>query len=119
MNKILIVDDDEDILLSLSLILKRNGFEVVTLQDCRKTVQTITHENPELVLLDINLGFCDGRELCLKLKNTQHYPHHVILFSANPELVKSIDLYKADEFIKKPFSIKEFVETMRQHMPLP
>lgn len=118
MNKILIVDDDEDILLSVSLILKRSGFDVISLQDCRKAIQTVADEKPDLILLDINLGFCDGRQLCLELKNRQSYSHHILLFSANPELVESIDLYKADEFIRKPFSIKAFVATLREHMLL-
>ena len=117
MNKILIVDDDEDILLSLGLLLSRHGFEVISLQDCRKTVQTVSDEKPDLILLDINLGFCDGRQLCLELKNRRGYAHHILLFSANPELVEAIDLYKADEFIRKPFSIKAFVATLREHMP--
>lgn len=118
MNRILVVDDDEDILDSVSLVLRRNGFEVISLSDCRQTVERAAEIHPDLILLDINLGFCDGRQLCLELKNRHRFPHHILLFSANPEMAESIELYKADEFIAKPFSIKEFVLTIREHVPV-
>lgn len=116
MSKILVVDDDEDILESVSFVLEKYGFEVCGLSDCRKTVSTAAQEKPDLILLDINLGFCDGRQLCLQLKNRYSYQKRILLFSANPELVESIDLYQADEFIRKPFGIKEFVSKIREHI---
>ena len=118
MNKVLIVDDDADILESVSWILKKNDFEVVTLIDCRKLLETVREMEPDLILLDINLGHCDGRQLCLQLKNKNLFSHHILLFSANPELVESTSLYKADDFISKPFVIKEFVTTIREHIPV-
>lgn len=118
MNSILVVDDDDDILESVTFVLERNGFDVIALSDCRKIIEVAAYKKPDLILLDINLGHCDGRQLCLQLKNKWRFPKHILLFSANPELVESIDLYKADEFIRKPFSIKEFVHTIREHMPV-
>ena len=116
MNRILVVDDDEDILDSVSWILNKNGFDVFPLSDCRRTIQMAAEVQPDVILLDINLGYCDGRQLCLELKNRHQFPRHILLFSANPELVESIGLYKADEFICKPFSIKEFVLTIKEHI---
>ena len=118
MNKILVVDDDADILNSVSWILRKNDFEVVTLIDCRKVLETVRDTKPDLILLDINLGYCDGRQLCLQLKNTNLFNHPILLFSANPEMVESVSLYKADDFIQKPFAIKEFVTTIREHLLL-
>ncbi len=118
MNKILVADDDNDILDIVSLILKMQGFEVISLLDCRQVIKTAEEVKPDLILLDINLGFCDGRKLCLELKNVHLFGNHILLFSANPELATSLNHYKADGFIRKPFDVKGFVNTIRAHMPI-
>lgn len=116
MSKILVVDDDEDILFTVDRILTKNHFDVTCLSDCRKMVQTAQDMKPDLILLDINLGYCDGRKLCLDMKSKHRFGKHILLFSANSEMVKGLSLYGADDFIEKPFDIKRFVETIRQHI---
>ena len=113
MNKVLVVDDDEDIVDCVCMILQANGFDVVCLYDCRQVIKTVEEKKPDLILLDINLGFCDGRELCLELKERHLFKKPILLFSAKAEHAKTLHLYKADDFIEKPFGVTEFVKTIR------
>ena len=118
MQKIMIVEDDEDILFIVALLLKKNRFSVIQVSDCKKAVAVALEWMPDLILFDINLGLCDGRQLCLELKTVHHFNAPVLLFSANQELVSNLDLYKADAFIQKPFEAKELVNTIRRHLGL-
>ena len=116
MSKILVVDDDIDILDGIEVYLKRKKLNVVSLSDCRKVTQTVQSERPDLILLDIKLGICDGRQLCLQLKNRYRYTQPILLFSSSPELGDTVYEYQADDFILKPFSIQEFYTTIQEHL---
>ena len=108
--KILVVDDNRDILEIVEIILKNDGYGVKTLLDGNDTYQAVDSYKPDVILLDVCLGSSDGREICKKLKNanlTKHIP--VIMFSAN---VKSDDVSKeckANDFIAKPFDIQNLL----------
>ena len=117
MSKILIVDDDQDILTVASLLLKMNGFEVDTTCNGNKTIECIKNNEPDLVLLDVNLGNEDGRMICKKLKSnstTNHIP--IVLFSANHDIDKSYSDCGADDFIAKPFDSMAFIEALKKHL---
>src|SRR5690349_6595130 len=116
MQKILVVEDDEDILFVVSRLLKKNDFEVIALSDCKNAVNTAMKLHPDLILMDINLGSCDGREICLNLKVKQLFTIPIILFSANCELEPTTAHYKADGFIQKPFEAGELVENLRHYL---
>lgn len=114
MKKVLVVDDDTDILELVKLALTMHGLEVSVLSRWEKIDDTIREFMPGLILLDISLGTADGREICRNLKAseaTKDIP--VILFSANIEFQKGIDRYQAEGFIAKPFELKKLVETVR------
>jgi DNA-binding response OmpR family regulator len=117
MKKVLVLDDDLDILDLVKLILNRAGIEVQTIFQWARMGETIQKFHPDLILLDISLGTADGRELCKGLKAdaiTSHIP--VILFSANAEFQKTIDDCHAQGFISKPFSVKHLVEIIKQNL---
>ncbi len=117
MSKILIVDDDEDILTVASMLLRMNGFEVDTITNGNKTEESIHINHPDLVLLDVNLGGEDGRKICRSLKDnktTNHIP--VVLFSANHEIDRSYTDCGADDFIAKPFETLEFITALKKHL---
>jgi DNA-binding response OmpR family regulator len=116
MQKILVVEDDEDILLMVAKLLRKNHFEVLTVSDCSKAVNTAKTSNPDLILMDINLGPCDGREICLNLKAEQLFTIPIILFSANTELEPTTSHYRADGFIQKPFEGNALVENLRHYL---
>jgi DNA-binding response OmpR family regulator len=116
MHKILVVEDDEDILFVVSRLLKKHDFEVITVSDCKKAVNTAMTSYPDLILMDINLGPCDGREICLNLKVKQLFTIPIILFSANFELEPTTSHYKADGFIQKPFEANKLVDNLRDFL---
>src|SRR5690348_1122459 len=84
-NKILVVDDDIDILFIVDFILKRNGFDVMAFNNPSNSfVEIVNQVKLAVILLDIQLGAYDGRILCKQVKDIEVHAHiPVILFSAN------------------------------------
>ena len=117
MNRILVLDDDPDILSLVQAILKMNNFAVEAISRWENMDNSITSFNPDLILLDVSLIGADGRDICKKIKHadkTRHIP--VILFSANAEMGKNIQDCQAEGFIAKPFELSDFVQTIRIHL---
>ena len=114
MNKILVVDDDTDILGLVKILLHSNNYDVKAISRWEEIDTSIHNFKPDLVLLDVSLGGADGREICKSIKaakETKHLP--VILFSANPEMGKFIEDCSAQSFIPKPFELKYLLSTIR------
>jgi DNA-binding response OmpR family regulator len=117
MSRILVVDDDPDILTIVQILLRMNNFTVMAIskwQDITKTIKSFT---PDLILLDVALSGADGREICRQLKEsyeTQHIP--VILFSAHYSLADNIQEFMANGLITKPFETSYLLETIRKNM---
>src|SRR5690349_16581220 len=118
MNKILVVDDDLDILEVLKFLLKKNGYEVILLSEAQQVIVTVKEAKPDVVLLDINLSGYDGREICKYLKATLHVKTPVILFSANISYKNSYKEYLADDFLEKPFEVKRLLNVLHSHLPV-
>ncbi len=109
--KVLIIDDDIDTLTSISFLLAINGFIVETEPLWQNTFNKIRLFNPDLILLDVNLRGEDGRNVCQQIKTTPDFHHiHIILFSAHITLKSDLKGSLADDFIGKPFEIKELIE---------
>ncbi len=104
--KILVVDDEPDILLFLQVILEEEGYSVVTTDKGEYLEKLNNGSLPHLVLLDVLLSGKDGREIVKHLKSqakTKHIP--VIMFSAHPSTEETALKAGADAFIAKPFDI--------------
>lgn len=111
MRKILVVDDDIDVLTVVQLILEANSFEVQAISKWQLINNYIESFKPHLILLDISLGTQDGRNICKQLKSsekTKHIP--VILFSANINAEDSLTECMAIGFISKPFDINHLIQ---------
>ncbi|MDB5022358.1 MAG: response regulator [Mucilaginibacter sp.] len=116
--KILIIDDDPDILDLLSLILVKGGYEVRTLS-CGETVfDDIKDFQPDLVLMDVMLAGMDGRAICKSIKeNHLTYFLPVILISGTHDLAKSLDLPGGpNDFVAKPFDIVYLLERIAMQL---
>jgi DNA-binding response OmpR family regulator len=114
MNKILVVDDDPDILELVKIMLTMNNFKVEALARWQDIDDTIESFRPDLVLLDVSLGGADGRDICKNMrltKETSNIP--VILFSANAEMGKYIKECHAHAFVAKPFELSHLVNTIK------
>ncbi len=109
--KVLIIDDDIDTLTSISFLLAIYGFTVETEPLWQNTFNKIKLFDPELILLDVNLRGEDGRNLCQQIKTTADCQHiHIILFSAHLSSKSDLKGSLADDFIGKPFEIKDLIE---------
>jgi DNA-binding response OmpR family regulator len=110
--KILIIDDDADLLELLQGFLESNGFEVKTNQSSEGIFQTIEQYQPNLIILDYLLNGINGGELCHQVKSTTHIP--VILYSAYSKVLLSLGTYGCDQFIPKPFDLYFLLESVRR-----
>lgn len=117
-HKILVVDDDLDILEVLKFLLRKHGYEVIALSEAQKVVETVKSSNLDIILLDINLSGYDGREICKHLKTQLHLKIPVVLFSANATYKGSYKDSQADDFVEKPFEIKKLLSVLRSHLPV-
>lgn len=114
--KILVVDDEEDILNLLSYNLEKAGFNVVTAEDGPEALELAVRESPDLILLDIMLPNMEGTEVLKRLKAdaiTEGTP--VIMLTAKGEEIDRIVGFElgADDYITKPFSPRELILRVR------
>lgn len=117
MKRILVVDDDIDILTVVKLVLESNEFEVAAISDWQKIFTQIETFHPDLILLDVSLGIQDGRNLCKQVKSNGDTKHiSIILFSANHNVEKSVQECLANTFISKPFDINDLIEKINNQL---
>lgn len=114
--KILIVDDEPNILELLKFNLENNGFKVIKALNGEQALELIKLEKPDLILLDVMLPGIDGYELCKILRrktDTSEIP--IILITAkNEEIDKILGLeIGADDYITKPFSVRELIARVK------
>ncbi len=113
-SKILIVDDEINILMSLEYLLKRKGYEVFIARNGQEALTLSQEKKPHLVLLDIMMPDVDGYAVCEKLKALRQ-PPKVIFLSAKS---KKSDIEKgyevgADQYMIKPFSTRDLVTEIK------
>ncbi|NMG03132.1 response regulator transcription factor [Azoarcus taiwanensis] len=115
-NKILIADDEQNIVISLEFLMKREGFEVSIAVDGEEAVDRIRSEKPDLVLLDVMMPKKSGFEVCQEVKADPDLAAVKILMltakGRDTEVAKGLAL-GADAYMTKPFSTKELVEKVR------
>ena len=117
MSKILIIDDDPEILHSLDYLLTANGFIVETESRWQNIHRRVDLFGPDLILLDVSLGGEDGRNISRQIKAGLFTKNiQVILLSANPNARRNLPDALADDFIKKPFEPKELIEKIQSRL---
>lgn len=117
MSKILVVDDDADILSVMEILFSMKGFEVEVIAKGDSTFPKIELFKPDIILLDVLISGQDGRSICRKLKSdneTRHIP--VIMFSAHPAAAATIAEYGADDFIAKPFDMNNLLQKVNYQL---
>ena len=117
MSRILVVDDDTDILSVMETLLTMKGFEVEVTAKGENTIPKINSFKPDLILLDVLISGYDGRTICKQIKSnkaTQHIP--VIMFSAHPGAAATITDYGANDFIAKPFDVSHLLKKVSEQL---
>jgi DNA-binding response OmpR family regulator len=117
MNKILVVDDDLDILSLVQVMLSMNNFKVEAISRWEDISNRMEDFKPDLVLLDVSLAGADGRDICKNMRTTKETADiPVILFSANAEMGNYIKECRAQAFIPKPFELSNLINTIRTYV---
>jgi len=112
-NSIALVDDDKNILQSLSVALEAEGFAVRTYEDGGEALKAMTAQPVDLAILDIKMPRMDGMELLANLRKQSAMPV-IFLTSKDDEVDEVLGLRMgADDYIKKPFSQRLLVERIR------
>src|SRR5262245_9963646 len=110
---ILLVDDEEPVQKLLTYPLERDGYRVVQARDGEEALARFDEERPDLVVLDVMLPKLDGLEVCKRLRSSSTVPI-IMLTARDDEVDKVLGLeLGADDYITKPFSIREFRSRVR------
>ncbi len=114
MNRILIVEDNHDVLWVVKIVLKRYGFKVMAIPRGEDVMDKTRTFRPHLILLDVVLSGISGVDVCNELKaneKTKEIP--IIMFSAHANMNDILKLSKPDDFIAKPFDVNELVKKIK------
>ncbi|MBK6631696.1 MAG: response regulator [Betaproteobacteria bacterium] len=115
--RILIVDDEPNIVVSLEFLMKREGFEVAVAGDGEAALREVEAKKPDLMLLDIMLPKKNGFEVCQTIRaNPEWRAIKIVMLTAkgrDTEVAKGTAL-GADAYMTKPFSTKDLIAQVRQ-----
>ena len=110
---IALVDDDRNILTSVSMALESEGFHVRTYEDGAEALRALTHKPADLVVLDIKMPRLDGMELLTRLRRASDVPA-IFLTSRDDDVDEALGLKMgADDYVRKPFSQRLLIERIR------
>lgn len=116
--KILVIEDDEDILTILNIIFEEEGFEVV-LFNTGTTAAHIKLIHPDLILLDVRIAGYNktGAEICAEIKSNPNFPKiPVLLVSAEADIRQLAKSCGADGYVSKPFDISEVILQVKEFL---
>jgi two-component system, OmpR family, KDP operon response regulator KdpE len=111
--KILIVDDEPNILATVAPLLRARGYEVLTAMTGRAALDTFDRDHPDLIVLDLGLPDMDGVQVCQQIRASDHVPILVLSArGAEGDKVRALDA-GADDYVTKPFGIEELLARIR------
>ena len=115
--RILIVDDDLDLLMLLDRRLQKEGYEIETAASLPEAEEIIATFSPHLLLLDINVNGEDGRQLCWRLKKSEVYKEMKILIMSGYDFSTGrAALFGADSLLPKPLHTDILVHVIAEHL---
>jgi DNA-binding response OmpR family regulator len=116
-SRILIIDDEPNIVLSLEFLMKREGFEVAVAGDGESALRAMAERRPDLVILDVMMPRLNGFEVCQRIRAAPALAGvRVLMLTAKgreSEMKKGLEL-GADAYVTKPFSTRDLVAEIRR-----
>lgn len=116
MARVLIIEDEESISLSLEFLLRKEGYEVSCARDGAAALQMLAQQAPDMVLLDVMLPLINGFDLCRMMRADPALEKtRIMLLTARgreSEVARGLSL-GADAYLTKPFSTRELMDTVR------
>lgn len=119
LKKILIVDDEPDILTVTTYRLEKLGYEISTAIDGREALNVVHKETPDLIFLDLLLPIINGYEVCKQIKADERLKRiPVVLFTASVvhDILEKVKETGADDYLLKPFTPEDLLEKVRRFM---
>jgi DNA-binding response OmpR family regulator len=114
--KVLVVDDDIDILDAVTLLLEADGFDTQKISRGEEIYNAIASYKPDMILLDMLMSGTDGRVLCANLKkNNKTKKIPIVMMSAHPDARRSIKMSGANDFLSKPFEGSDLLEVVQKY----
>ncbi len=114
--RVLIVDDEPNIVISVEFLMKREGFEVSVARDGEEALECIRADRPDLVVLDVMMPKLNGFEVCERVRADPELAATLILIltakGREVEMKKGLSL-GADAYVAKPFSTRDLVEKVK------
>jgi CheY-like chemotaxis protein len=112
--KVLLFDDDADMLEAIQLVLEYAGFSVATTTNHNELFELIEAYEPDIILVDYLLRGTNGGEICQRLKTSSQTAHiPIMMISAYPQVIRNASCYACDTFLAKPFDMYELIEKIK------
>jgi DNA-binding response OmpR family regulator len=117
--RILVVDDEPDILMSVTFLLKKSGYDIITAEDGDAAISEARKHLPDLILLDLRLPGKDGFEVCAELKSDDKCGKiPIILLTASSGLnEEKLKTCEHDSFILKPYQFEDLLSKIAAFIP--
>ncbi|MDR0958257.1 MAG: response regulator transcription factor [Clostridiales bacterium] len=114
--KVLIVDDETNIVEMIAYNLKKESFEVLKAYDGEEALKKVFSEDPDIILLDVMMPVMDGLDACRKIRETRQTP--IIMITARADEVDKVLGLElgADDYITKPFGIRELIARVKANL---
>jgi DNA-binding response OmpR family regulator len=116
MKKILIVDDEPNIVMSLEYTFKKNNFEVYIARDGQEALEILKNQLPDVIILDVMMPMVDGYATLEQIKKDERLKHCKVIFltakNKEKDIEKGLSL-GANLYVLKPFSVKKLVEQVQ------
>lgn len=117
LSKILIIEDEPNLIIGIRDSLEFEGFQVIAAQDGEVGLNKAMKEKPDLILLDVMLPVMSGFDVCRALRNKGIEVPIIMLTARSQEIDKVVGLeIGADDYVTKPFSIRELLARIRAHL---
>lgn len=117
MKKILIVDDEPNIVMSLEYTFKKNNFQVFIARDGQEALDILKNALPDIIILDVMMPNVDGYNTLEQIKSDKRLQHTKVIFLSAKNKEKDIEKglsLGADLYMTKPFSVKKLVEQVNE-----
>ncbi|NCD68318.1 response regulator [Mucilaginibacter agri] len=116
--RILIIDDQQDVLDLMTELLEPQEYQVTTLNQVQDIFTEIDNSQPDIILMDFILSGINGGEFCAQIKKNVHTKHIPVIFlSAHSRVIESPGNYGYDDFIAKPFDVDDVLATIKKYLP--
>ncbi len=114
----LVVEDDPDQRLLVSMLLKHNGVEVISVEDGFHALEAVAAAPPDVIVLDLNLPLVDGRDVLADLRQ-QSLATPVVVVSGAPDARERAQALGANAVVAKPFDVADLLATVEAVLPAP